>query len=61
MLPSESAPLFITAKTADELRKKMVRVCIERSALVKFFSIYFDGKNHIAWYHPPIYQGGGLF
>jgi hypothetical protein len=43
-------PNYVKAKTEDGLRKKMLEVNLKKGAFHKFFSVYFDGKNHIAWF-----------
>jgi len=44
-------PNFISSGTAEGLRNLMAQVSLKRGGTVVFFSVYFDGKSHVAWYH----------
>jgi len=60
-LPSETHPKAVSAKTTEELEMRMLAINLEQHGRVSWISIYFDGKNHIAWYYPITNHGGGLF
>lgn len=44
-------PLFVRAETPEELVQAMCQLNADNSITYKYFSMYFDGKNHIGWYH----------
>jgi hypothetical protein len=44
-------PLFITAKTKEELVRKMFLNNIKRGKHLKYFQIEKIGKQWIAWYY----------
>ena len=44
-------PNFIEDDTAEGLRTKMAEVSLKRGGTVNFFSVYYENKKHIAWYH----------
>ena len=46
---------------AEELEKKMLFVCLSEGGRVAWESIYFDGKNHVAWYYQITNHGAGIF
>ena len=61
MSASLQVPLAVMAKTPQELSKKMLQVQGEQGGKVHIVAIYWDGKNHICWYLPLQYLGGGMF
>lgn len=44
-------PNYIASESLDGLRGLMAQVSVKRNGTVNFFSVYHDGKNHVAWYH----------
>jgi hypothetical protein len=44
-------PNFVSSNNAEGLLNLMAQVSLRRGGTVLFFSVYFDGKNHVACYH----------
>lgn len=43
-------PLFVRAATPEELVREMIKIQVRDSITYKFFEIYKDGEQHVAWY-----------
>jgi hypothetical protein len=44
-------PNYVASKTLDGLRGLMAQVSVKLNGTVTFFSVYYDGKQHVAWFH----------
>jgi hypothetical protein len=44
-------PNYVASKTLDGLRGLMAQVSVKLNGTVTFFSVYWDGKQHVAWFH----------
>jgi hypothetical protein len=45
-------PSFLTAKTKEQLVKKMVERCMRDAISYRFFDIQKDGAEWVAWFYP---------
>jgi len=45
-------PLAISAKTVNELNKKIAKFQHEQGGKCAILTIYWDGKSHICWIYP---------
>lgn len=50
----DNIPSFIRASSPTGLVNKIKALQRKRSIEIKFFAIYHDGKEHIAWYYDNI-------
>lgn len=41
---------FRSAQTKEQLRFELAKLQQELGGEVKFLSVYFDGKEHVAWF-----------
>lgn len=59
---SLQVPVAISAKTKEELTRKMLDVQAKAGGKVSVVSIYFDTakKEHVLWYLPLRRLGGGI-
>lgn len=62
MSVSLHVPLSISAKTREGLSLALLRVQGSEGGRVQVISIYYDQdkKEHVLWYYPLKYFGGGL-
>lgn len=62
MSASLHVPISITAKTREELTIALLRVQGQEGGKVTVVTIYYDTdkKEHVLWYYPLKYFGGGL-
>ena len=55
------SPIPITAKTPEELAKKILAVQAKEGGKVSIVSIYYAQGQHVCWYLPLQYSGAGVF
>jgi hypothetical protein len=48
---NQHLPNYLASQSLDGLRGLMAELSIKKGGTVTFFSVYHDGKQHIAWYH----------
>lgn len=62
MSASLHVPLSISAKTREGLTLALLRVQGQEGGKVTVVSIYYDAEKgeHVLWYYPLKYFGGGL-
>ncbi len=56
-MASDNAPIALSDKTTEGLRKKILAVQLADGAQYEVISIYWDGKSHVAWVMAPSSRG----
>jgi len=46
----KTIPYFVKAKTPEKLFRKFEELNTANGTNYNFYNIYFDGKDHVAWY-----------
>lgn len=61
MSASSIVPIPVSGKSKEELARKIAKLQGVLGGKVKIISIYFDTatKEHVCWYLPLTYAGGG--
>lgn len=60
MSQSLKIPVHLSAKTPQELSKKILMLQAQQGGRVQIISIYFANGEHIAWYYPLGHGGEGV-
>jgi len=56
MVKLSMVPVYITAKTKEDLTLAMLNNNIQKSKQFQYFDIQKDGKEWIAWYYTDVYE-----